>query len=166
MHSVERKDKEAIHKVSHPVIGDIYCLNKPEARATLHEIWDDKLYFQEGVSISPDDIVFDVGANIGVFTLFAAKQAAQVYAYEPIPQTFEVLQHNIHLHGFESTAHARKIGLSDRAEEKFMFHYPALSVCDSWAAQDDWFKLRLKTGRILWKYLKLRIPMNLEPFAA
>jgi FkbM family methyltransferase len=158
MHSVERKDKEAIHKVSHPAIGDIYCLNKPEARATLHEIWDDKLYFQEGVSISPDDIVFDVGANIGVFTLFAAKQGAQVYAYEPIPQTFEVLQHNIHLHGFESTAHARNIGLSDRAEEKFMFHYPALSVCDSWAAQDDWFKLMTENWEDTLEILKVADP--------
>src|SRR6516165_11969641 len=102
MQSVERKDKKAIHKVSHPAIGDIFCLNKSEVRATLHEVWDEKLYFQEGVSISPDDIVFDVGANIGVFTLCAAKQGAHIYAYEPIPQTFEVLQHNIQLHGFES----------------------------------------------------------------
>jgi 31-O-methyltransferase len=39
-----------------------------EARATLHEIFVDKLYFQEGISILPGDIVLDVGANIGVFT--------------------------------------------------------------------------------------------------
>ena len=51
----------------------------------MHEIFVDKLYLQEGVSILPGDIVLDVGANIGVFTLFAAKQGAQVYAYEPVP---------------------------------------------------------------------------------
>ena len=158
MHSVERKDKEAIRKVSHPAIGEIYCLNEPEARATLHEVWVDKVYFQEGISISPDDIVFDVGANIGVFTLCAAKQGAHIYAYEPIPQTFEVLQHNIHLHGFESTVHARNIGLSDRAEEKFMFHYPALSVCDAWAAQDDWFKLMTENWENTLEILKVADP--------
>jgi FkbM family methyltransferase len=158
MHSVERKDKKAIHKVSHPAIGDIFCLNKSEVRATLHEVWDEKLYFQEGVSISPDDIVFDVGANIGVFTLCAAKQGAHIYAYEPIPQTFEVLQHNIQLHGFESTAHAKNIGLSDRAEEKFMFHYPGLSVCDSWAAQDDWFKLMTENWENTLEILKVADP--------
>src|SRR4029077_11046392 len=87
------------------------------------------------------DIVFDVGANIGVFTLCAAKQGARVYAYEPIPPTFELLQQNIHLHGFDTMAHARNIGLSDRTEEKIMFHYPALSVCDSWTVQDSWFEL-------------------------
>jgi FkbM family methyltransferase len=141
LNSVEGKEKEPIRKIAHPAIGEIYCLNEPEARGTLHEIWDDKLYFQEGVTILPGDIVFDVGANIGVFTLCAAKQGAHIYAYEPIPPTFELLQHNIHLHGFDNIAHARNIGLSDRAEEKIMFHYPALSVCDSWTAQNSWFEL-------------------------
>jgi 31-O-methyltransferase len=139
--SAERKQKEPFRKIAHPATGEIYYLNEPEARGTLREIWDDKLYFQEGVSILPGDIVFDVGANIGVFTLYAAKQGAQIYAYEPIPSTFELLQHNIYLHGFDNIAYARNIGLSDRVEEKIMFHYPALSVCDSWTAQDKWFEL-------------------------
>jgi FkbM family methyltransferase len=139
--SVGIKQPEPFRKIAHPAIGEIYYLNEPEARGTLQEIWDDKLYFQEGVSILPGDIVFDVGANIGVFTLYAANQGAQIYAYEPIPSTFEVLQHNIHLHGFDNIAYARNIGLSDRVEEKIMFHYPALSVCDSWTAQNNWFEL-------------------------
>jgi nonribosomal peptide synthetase DhbF len=139
--SVERREEKAIQKIAHPAIGEIYCLNEAEARGTLHEICTDKLYFQEGVSILPGDIVFDVGANIGVFTLFAAKQGAQIYAYEPIPPTFEVLQHNIHLHGFDNIAQARNIGLSNRTEEKLMFHYPEWSVCDSWIVQDDWIAL-------------------------
>jgi FkbM family methyltransferase len=138
--SVERKEKKAIRKIAHPAIGEIYCLNEAEARGTLHEICIDKLYFQEEVSISPGDIVFDVGANIGVFTLCAAKQGAHIYAFEPIPPTFEVLQHNIHLHGLDNIAQARNIGLSNRAEEKLMFHYPEWSVCDSWIVQDDWIE--------------------------
>src|SRR5258707_2758471 len=139
--SVKRKEEKAIRKIAHPAIGEIYCLNEAEARGTLHEICIDKLYFQEEVSISPGDIVFDVGANIGVFTLCAAKQGAHLYAFEPIAPTFEVLQHNIHLHGLDNIAQARSIGLSNRAEEKLMFHYPEWSVCDSWIVQDDWIEL-------------------------
>jgi FkbM family methyltransferase len=140
LQSLEGKEKEAIHKIAHPAIGEIYCINEWEARATLHEIFVDKLYFQEGVSILPGDIVLDVGANIGVFTLFAAQQGAKVYAFEPVPPTFEVLQHNIHLHRLDSVAHTRNIGISDRPEEKLMFRYPTCSVCDSWTAQDDFFE--------------------------
>jgi hypothetical protein len=32
-------------------------------------------------------------------------------------------------------------GLSNRAGEKLMFHYPEWSVCDSWIVQDDWIEL-------------------------
>jgi 31-O-methyltransferase len=138
--AVNVDNKELQCKVSHPVIGEIYCLNASEARATLHEICDDQLYLQAGVSISTGDVVVDIGANIGVFTLYAAKQGAQVYAYEPMPPTYTVLQQNVEAHGLDRLVHTRNIGLSDRAEEKMMFHYPNLSVCDSWTAQDKLFE--------------------------
>ena len=64
-----------------------------------------------------------------------------MYAYEQVPPTFEVLLHNIHLHQLDSVAHTRNIGISDRVEEKLMFHYSACSVCDSWTPQDDLFEL-------------------------
>ena len=50
LQSLEGKEKEAIRKIAHPAIGEIYCINEGEARATLHEIFVDKLYLQEGVS--------------------------------------------------------------------------------------------------------------------
>jgi FkbM family methyltransferase len=156
--SLAGKEKEAIRKIAHPAIGEIYCINEGEARATLHEIFVDKLYFQQGISILPGDIVLDVGANIGVFTLFAAKQGAQVYAYEPVPPTFEVLQHNIHLHRLDGVAHPRNIGISDRVEEKLMFHYPACSVCDSWTAQDDLFELMAENWENTLSLLKVADP--------
>ena len=118
------ENKESTCQVSHPTIGKIYCLNASEARATLHEICDDRLYLQAGVSISAGDVVLDIGANIGVFTLFAAKQGAQVYAYEPMPPTYAVLLHNVMAHGLDQVVRTQNIGLSDRAEEKMMFHYP------------------------------------------
>jgi FkbM family methyltransferase len=48
-------------------------------------------------TIAPDSIVVDIGANIGVFALYAAHTApgSRVYAYEPMPKTFAVLQKNI-----------------------------------------------------------------------
>lgn len=134
------ENKQSTYQVSHPAIGEIYCLNAPEARAILHEICDDQLYLQSGVSVSAGDVVVDIGANIGVFTLYAAKQGAQVYAYEPVPPTYAVLRQNVEAHGLGRLVHTRNIGLSDRAEEKMMFHYPNLSVCDAWTAQDKLFE--------------------------
>jgi FkbM family methyltransferase len=137
LNAVKAKEKKAIRKIAYPPFGEVYCRNEMETRLILDEIVVDKLYFQEGVSVSPGDIVLDVGANIGVFALCAAKQGAQVYAYEPIPGTFELLQQNIHLHGLDNVVHPRNIGLSERSEEKIMFHYPSMSTWDSWNTRED-----------------------------
>jgi len=137
LNAAKAKEKKAIRKIAYPPFGEVYCRNEMETRLILDEIVVGKLYFQEGVSVSPGDIVLDVGANIGVFALCAAKQGAQVYAYEPIPGTFELLQQNIHLHGLDNVVHPRNIGLSERSEEKIMFHYPSMSTWDSWNTRED-----------------------------
>jgi hypothetical protein len=59
--SVIVENRESTYQVSHPAIGEIDCLNVPEARATLHETCDDQLYLQSGVSISAGDVVVDIG---------------------------------------------------------------------------------------------------------
>lgn len=44
------------------------------------------------VAISPGDIVFDCGANIGLFSLIAAARHANVYAFEPVPAVISHLE--------------------------------------------------------------------------
>ncbi len=45
--------------------------------------------------IKPGDTVLDIGANIGYHTLLASKLGAKVYAFEPEPETFKLLQKNV-----------------------------------------------------------------------
>jgi FkbM family methyltransferase len=54
-------------------------------------------YYQcpEFVQIEPGDIVFDVGAYIGVTSIMAAEVAKKVYAIEPSPRSRECLKHNV-----------------------------------------------------------------------
>lgn len=55
-----------------------------------------QVYNPHKFTIEPEDIVVDIGANIGVFTLFAAcKTRNKIYAYEPFPENFEILNRNI-----------------------------------------------------------------------
>ena len=46
--------------------------------------------------IPKDAVVVDAGANIGIFSIFAASQRPDitVYAFEPTPETFEALKEN------------------------------------------------------------------------
>ncbi|MDD3333887.1 MAG: FkbM family methyltransferase [Eubacteriales bacterium] len=46
-------------------------------------------------------VVLDIGANVGVYTLHALKQQAEVYAFEPTPLTYSILRLNTEMNGFE-----------------------------------------------------------------
>ncbi len=50
-----------------------------------------------------DDVFYDVGANIGVFTVLASVvRDADCVAFEPVPETFSYLQENIRINGSPS----------------------------------------------------------------
>jgi FkbM family methyltransferase len=71
----------------------IYCLRKPEAKMLDHHV---EGYLQHGIAINDGDVIFDVGANIGVFGIRALQYGPNVsaYCFEPIPDIAEVLQKN------------------------------------------------------------------------
>ena len=50
----------------------------------------------EGLTLSPQDIFLDIGANLGWYALlFAKKFGVKVYAFEPDPLNIQLLKHNI-----------------------------------------------------------------------
>ena len=53
--------------------------------------------------LSAGDVVIDVGAHVGFFTLIAASIAGsegEVHAFEPVPSNFAALEQNARLNGF------------------------------------------------------------------
>jgi FkbM family methyltransferase len=52
-------------------------------------------------AIKPGSIVLDVGANIGVYTLLAAKRGARVFAIEADPRNLGMLRWHVHVNGFD-----------------------------------------------------------------
>jgi len=75
--------------------------------------------------IKPNSIVFDVGANIGQYSLLAAKlmrETGQVYAFEPSLNVQPRLKRNIQLNGF---AHIELVPDAVAASCGMMKFYPA-----------------------------------------
>lgn len=60
------------------------------------------------------DVVLDVGANLGEFSVFAAKRVPDgvVHAFEPAQKLFSLARRNIEANGFNQ-AHVHGVGLSD-----------------------------------------------------
>jgi len=63
-------------------------------------------------SMKPGEVLFDVGANVGIYSIFAAKRGVKVYAFEPESQNFAILQKNIWLNKLDNCK-AFPICLSD-----------------------------------------------------
>lgn len=74
-------------------------------------------YFLPSVSLGPGDTVVDIGANLGMFALVAARRvgdAGRVLAFEPDPETFGRLQSHIVAHGLSHVeAFNRAVGGAD-----------------------------------------------------
>ncbi len=62
-------------------------------------------------AIKPGDIVIDVGANIGYYTLVAARcvgEGGRVYAFEPDPTNFNMLTENVKANSFTNVVPLQK----------------------------------------------------------
>jgi amino acid adenylation domain-containing protein/FkbM family methyltransferase len=71
--------------------------NRNETEFIYEQIYEQRLYVKHGIELRDGDCVFDVGANIGLFTLFVLEHypRARVFAFEPIPSTFSCLRENV-----------------------------------------------------------------------
>ena len=78
----------------------IFATNDIEARTLYREIFAEKIYSSHGISISDGDCVFDVGANIGLFSIFLSHtyRGLKLFAFEPVGRTFALLKKNADLH--------------------------------------------------------------------
>src|SRR5678816_3571685 len=66
--------------------------------------------------LRPDDVFWDVGANIGIYSLFAASRFAKVCAFEPHLASARSLLRNVRANGFESQVKVMTSPLGDRTD--------------------------------------------------
>ncbi|HKI01526.1 MAG TPA: FkbM family methyltransferase [Thermoanaerobaculia bacterium] len=101
----------------------IACQSWAETRFFYHEIFEEKVYLRNGITLRPGATVYDVGANIGLFTLFVLQEfpGSRVFSFEPCPTLFEIARANAALLG---GAEVFNVGLSDRARRASFTFYP------------------------------------------
>lgn len=102
--------------------------NRNETSFMYKEIFEEKIYLQHGVTLHDGDCVFDVGANIGMFSLFAGRECrnVKIYAFEPMPPLFETLRTNLALYELDAKVFKCAVAADNRTQE--FTYYPNLTL--------------------------------------
>jgi len=102
----------------------------------------DSIFVQKFYDKAPYDVpkkdaaVIDVGAHIGIFSLYAnLGENVQIYSYEPSPQSYKLLSMNIRLNNAEATIHPRNVAVAGNNRPRRLFINPATSEGDSFYGQ-------------------------------
>lgn len=77
----------------------VYYYNHPELSGIKREIFSEQIYHFE--SDGPQPIIIDVGAHIGLATLYfkSIYPEAKVTCFEPVPENFKLLEQNVYENG-------------------------------------------------------------------
>jgi amino acid adenylation domain-containing protein/FkbM family methyltransferase len=120
-------------------------LNKNETDYMYREIFELQAYLKHGVTLHDRDCVFDVGANIGLFSLFVNQicRRPKIYAFEPNPFVFEILKANASL--AHSEVKLFDCGLSNATKRASFTFFPGFSLLSGLYADTETEKQVVKT---------------------
>ncbi len=105
--------------------------SKAELLQFYEDIFEKQVYTRGGITLRDGDTVFDVGANIGLFSVFVAERwpGARIWAFEPAPPLFEILRANTARYG--DRVRLLNCGLSNQSGEARLTFYPHTSGMSS-----------------------------------
>jgi len=132
VHRLLRYEREGVfagrlrHELANGMV--IACQNPPEIDFMYQEIFEGEAYLRHGIEINDGDCVFDIGANVGLFSLLVGsiRRGVEVYAFEPIPVVCQDLRTNASIHGIN--AHIFECGLGSSSGSEVFTYYPKLSI--------------------------------------
>jgi phthiocerol/phenolphthiocerol synthesis type-I polyketide synthase E len=107
---------------------EIYCQSGTEAEFLYQDIFARRVYCQHGIALLPGACVLDVGANIGLFSLFAHLECRgdlTLHAFEPAPALREIYRLNAQLHAASFKLH--DYGLAEASRAATLAFYPRSS---------------------------------------
>ncbi|APZ99253.1 hypothetical protein BWQ93_12720 [Sphingopyxis sp. QXT-31] len=102
--------------------------------------------------VAPGDVVVDVGANTGYYSVLGAWRAfpgGQIWSFEPNPAAYALMSDNLHNNGFGGIARRHPIALSDRRGEAMLRVFPGYEATSTIRDVSDAFVTHTEreTGR-------------------
>lgn len=105
----------------------ISCVNPYEVDFSVHEIFSDDLR-SRGIKLPTDGVYLDVGANIGLFSLYLRDHCptARIIGFEPMPEAFEALERN--MAAMTPPGEAVKLAMGEKAGWADFDYFPGVAA--------------------------------------
>lgn len=128
-----------------PNAMEIAYQSRAEVDFFYHDVFEKEVYLRHGVTVKNGDCIFDVGANIGFFTMFIHQKCtpSAVYSFEPAPPLFQILTDNASRYG--QRARLFNFGLSDSSKIANFTFYPNSSGMSSFYGDKEEEKEALRS---------------------
>jgi FkbM family methyltransferase len=91
-------------------------------------------------TFQPGDVLFDVGANIGLYSIYAASRSVRVLAFEPESQNYALIHQNIFLNHLADKVTCLAVALADRegVDAIYVSRFRAGESMHNFGAALDW----------------------------
>lgn len=85
------------------------------------EIALENTYLLENVELPEDALIIDLGAQIGLFSVYASNKAKKIFSFEPVPENYKLMLKNIELNKLENKIVPFNLAVSDKKEKQKIF---------------------------------------------
>jgi FkbM family methyltransferase len=125
--------RQKLHPPRENFIVDVMVQHEIHLKANICQHYCGDMYYGIGFEqdemnwvkqfVEDGDVFFDVGANIGVYTLLASRMVGkrgQVHAFEPLASTYDLLSKNMKLNQVENV-HLNPVAIGDQVGESDLY---------------------------------------------
>lgn len=116
---------------------ELFHLNNYETDFIWKEIYEDKVYMKNGITLTCNSVIVDIGANIGLFAVFLNEyyQGCRIYLVEPSPILCEIIKANTQQ--FKEQVTVITAGISNKEKEAVFTFYPGYSIISGFKTDLD-----------------------------
>ena len=74
----------------------------------------DEYILADTINFKKDDVILDIGANVGTTSIYFAKKfpMVKIYAFEPVYYTWKNLKRNLHINNVKNIVHCENLAVS------------------------------------------------------
>ncbi len=132
-------------EIEHEGVNMVFSAPSQLTRWRVESIYTKEPWTLEWIaSFQPDEILLDCGANVGMYTIWAAAtRKVRVFSFEPESQNYALLNRNIQNNRLQGLVKAYCMGLSDKSG-LFDLHMADMRVGGSCHAVDEALDFELK----------------------